>query len=454
MAEASFIPLLLTSLLLATEARRRSGRVSLALVGLSAVLYLACTFMRPEGLFMLPGLCLCLWYLIGFWRATFFGAIAGSFEMAKLLNSVLNAKSVGLTMFNVGELYHNPTYSLVGLLRSDFARQLLNDPGSLLLAIGSLASVAFLFSGRSRHHLFAWRSHLLLVCSALSCLLVVFASEMTGLAPHASYRLAIVPVHLLIPAWAIAVPHVAATYFAPQALALLDRRSRTQLAWFRTGALVLLCGWAAYQFLAVHVPALEKRQPAGLNQAMTFALGRMERDASFFPDRMRYWESALIGYAADRSAPSCYYARCNIMDQRTSAVWREKHPGPQNAEDYSYAEYNALRMHLFIAEERPQYILTAAKPLWESWLQVTKRIWPEAQMLQSSFIYPYMVEPFDFENPQETIFVQLGTINGVSYFEDYVMLIPRTITPSVVVFQAYYGRRPPTAEGTTASGGS
>lgn len=435
MGEATSLPFLLLSFVFLQQALLSEQR-RFFFLAIGAVLFLLSSMIRPESSFLLPGLCLALWALVGFWNATAFGAIAASFEFTKILKSFLATSDGGLNLFNVGSAYFNGTHTFSSLIQTDFFQQFSADPAALIVFLGLMATITFLVVGRSRQT-FAWQTSIILLSAAFSYLFVVIASQLTGLAPHASYRLAITSTHLLIPAYAIATIGVWNWTF----LKLADHVSVETLRSTGLTFLVLVCGWSTFHFLTEQPERLSARTPTGLNKTAEFILNRTSASDAVYFDRMRYWENALIAYVANRPSPICIYSRCQVAMDETLEVWQTIQTKPAVAGTTSWGEFNTLRMHTFIRTFRPKFITIANEDVFASWMVQARRVFRDEAELWASHIYPYLLEEVNFVRPQEN-FLRLGKINGVEYYEEYVLLIPRTWNNLNIVFEAHYGRTP------------
>ncbi len=439
MGEATAIPLLLGGILVVQtvvndpERRLRYVAVGALLVGLS-------TFVRPEPSLLLPGLCLALWLLIGFARAALFGAVAGSFEMAKLVHSTFFASEEDLSILNVGSAYYNGSKTIGTLWRSDFIQQLLTEPAVLLFPLGLASSVIFI--SLVRHRMTSeWRTHLLVFAATISFLAVNIAAQLTGLAPHSSYRVVITSGPTMIIGFSLAFVGLARL-----ALPILAARYGEDPARFvLVGALVLLCGWGAYDFMTAEVSAVTARVPEGVRLSADEVLARSDPSDAIYVDRMRYWENGLLGYFADRDAPVCNYARCSSADSAATTLWEAQRSDEPEPGTTTWGEFNALRMHAFISGFEPAHIVLASESTHNDWTRVASGLWGEEAPLWSSHVLPYLDAEIDYQRPAEQ-FLRLGSVHGVDYFEEYVYLIPRSSNDVGIVYEAFYGRAPDEAE--------
>jgi len=436
MGEAIAIPLFLAGIRTVQRVVSKADERRLKFVVGGGLFVLASTFVRPEISMLLPGVCLALWYLTGFRRAVLFGSIAGSFEIAKLANAIFFASEGEVTNFTVGAAYFNTGQTVSTLWRSDFVRQLLSEPAVLIFPAGALASIVFVSSLSARHSLL-WRSHLLVFAATVSYLVINIAAQLAGLAPHASYRVVIASGPTMIIGFSLAFVGVA-TIIRPMLEARFDRDTARLIG---VGALVLLCGWGAYDFMTDEVSSLTDRVPEGVRLSAEEVLARSELTDAVFVDRMRYWESGMLGYFADREAPACNYARCPSADAGTDAHWQSQRDDTAVAGTITWAEFNTLRMHSFISEFQPSHIVVAAEEPHRDWSRIASGLWGDDAHLWSSHIMPYLENEIDYARPQQQ-FLQLGTVNDISYFDEHVLLLPRHSTDVAIVFEAFYGRTP------------
>lgn len=439
MGEALSAPLLVAALVLLQRALAADS-APLSLYVTSGVVFGLATFVRPEVPFLLPGLCIALWILVGFSRAAIFGLFAGSFEFAKLVNSAFFADDDELTLLNVGASFFNGRKDLGELWRSDFIQQLVREPGLLIFLGGCAASVVYVFSTRERATN-GWRTHAVLVSGIVSYLLINIASQFLGSSPHASYRIVTAIAPLLAITFALAIVH-AANRARPYLQARYGEVLGSSIVF---SVLVLLCAWGAYVFVTDRIDELAGRVPEGVRSSADEVLARSEPSDAIFVDHLRYWNNAMLGYFADRDAPVCNYARCAIADHGAEELWAEVRSVEAVPGTRSWGEFTAVHMHHFISTYQPSHIVIASEDLHREWTRVASGIWGADAPLWSSHIFPYLDGEVDFDRPGEQ-YLRLGTIDEVEYFDEYVFLIPRSRNDVGIVYEAFYGRTPPTAE--------
>ncbi|MEM9035804.1 MAG: hypothetical protein AAGD18_14510 [Actinomycetota bacterium] len=439
MGEAVAAPLLMTSLLLLVQGLQLGSPSHRQLV-VAGLVFSCSTFVRPEVSLLLPGVCLALWMFIGFRSATIFGLFAGSFEFAKLANSVVFASDDQLSLLNVGARYHNDRRTLTEVWRSDFGQQLIREPGPVIFAVGVVASLVFVLMVRERRSL-AWKTHLLVAGAVTSYLAINLGSQLLGLSPHASYRIVTVIGPLLVVMFSIAFVGIG-SWSRPH---LEARLGRTSVTYALVALVVVLCAWGASTFTTQRVDELAARVPEGVRASADELIARSAPDDATFIDPMRYWDNAMLGYFADRDAAVCNYARCSVSDPLAESLWAEARVDEPVAGTRSVAEFNTLRSHAFIANERPSHLVVAGGELREDWEATAGRIWGDDGELWSSHVYPYLLGTVDAEDPSE-VFLQLGTISGVQYFEDWVLLVPRSVNDVGVIYEVVYDRRPDSVE--------
>ena len=436
MGEAIAMPLLMFAMLLAQRATQSGNRLSPFPIWPVGCLVCVVTFVRPEVVFALPGLCLAIWYLIGFRRAFIFGATAGAFEILKILATTVFSDGAGTSLTNVGARYFNDAHTPASLWRTDFVQFLTREPSRWVFVAGAVSVFVALTRGREVSEP-AWRACVLLFGTAGGYLAVNFATQFLGLSPHASYRVNIVSSHLLVPifaisfvlAWRVVQPAASAHFGA------------TQSSQWALAIAVLIAGWGGYSFFDSQLERMESRVPLGVRASMDVVLERSGDESAVFIDRMRYWESGMLGYLAARDAPTCNYTRCEIATEAAQAHWATKRNDNPSFGTTSWAEYNTLRMHSFISEFRPQFIVIANEDLRADWERVGSGIWGEESPLWDSHIYPYLTEEVNYDQPQDQ-FLRLGLIENVDYFEDWVLLVVRSRNDVAIVYEAFYGRQP------------
>lgn len=396
------------------------------------------SFYRPEVLFLLPGLCIASWWLMGFRHAFVYGAIASFYSAVKIVKPLVISSS-GLTLFNAHKYYFTPERTIFDLKSTQFLQQFLSDPALWVVVIGLLSTLIFLRdTNRSSE---AWRTVVLLSSAAAAYMIIISVAIVNELTTHNSYRLAVPAVHLLIPVYAISAveiyPKLKLRLSGGLALGSGGVFARALDGVVLTSAVVFLIAKAS----SVQSVGLRQR---GLDNAALLAhetLERLQPDRSVFIDRMFYWENALIAYFAHLRAPTCNYASCASADLATGEMWKKLRKEPAIAGTTTWAEFAALRSQVFIKEFRPQFILMANEALYEPWVKRAKQIWKDDWQLWYSHLYPSLMEGINYKQP-EPVFLRLGTINGLQYFEEYVQLIPRYRTKSVILFEAFYGRKP------------
>ena len=440
MGEAIAMPLLLGGIHVVLAAVNEPSERHLRTIAVGAFLVALSTFVRPEPSLFLPGLCLALWYLVGFPRAALFGAIAGLFEIAKLIDATFFASDEELSVLNVGSKYFNGTKTFGTLWKSDFVQQLVSEPAVLIFPVGMVASV--LFAGAiGRRSDRAWRAHLLVFAGTVSYLGVNIGAQLTGLAPHASYRVAIASGPTMIIGFSVAFVGLA-RILRPWVEERLGDEPAKLVA---LCALVLACGWGAYDFFTDEVSALTARVPDGVRLSADEVLARSEPEDAVYFDRMRYWENGLLGYFANRDAPVCNYARCSTANDAANEFWGQQRSDRPVVGTTTWGEFNALRMHAFISESQPSHIVVANEGIYNDWTRLAGGLWGDEAELWASHIVPYMDGDIDYRQPKEQ-FLRLGDINDVEYFEEYVYLIPRSRNDVGIIYEAFYGRVPEDAQ--------
>jgi len=198
--EALAIPLMITGVYFLQSGLRAEGK-SWRGVTPGGIFFLLSALVRPETAFVLPGLCLALWYVYGFKKATLFGAIAGSFDIFKMSRSIFSPNDDKLSLLNVGEKYFNKAHSLESFLKTDYFKTFQSEPNTAFVLTAILGGAYCLFkcSKRDIEH----KTLVILYGCFWSYTGVVIVSQFLGLAPHASYRMAIVSTVFLLPIFAI-----------------------------------------------------------------------------------------------------------------------------------------------------------------------------------------------------------------------------------------------------------
>jgi len=438
--EVFYYPLFATSFYFLVRALDPHGKHQRRDLIVSAVLALLSSFFRSELIFLLPGVCLALWCLVGFGRAFVYGLVASAFAVAQMAYPYIVDKQT-LTMFNAHSYYHTPERTLLDLFRTPFMLSLLSDPAGWFVLLGTVCTVVFAFArgGRRDHD---WRTVVTLGGAALTYVVIISTAIVNELTTHNSYRLAMAPVHLFIPVFAISAVQLFRRTFAETGIGRRDTASRLRPTAVAAGLFIGATGILAFTYLGPQMAALKTRGLPGRAEAIDFVLGRLKSDETVYIDRMHYWESLLPGYFAHRKPPLCTYARCNEPMTATQAAWGAVRKDPALAGTKTWGEFAALRSHVFIRDFRPAYIIMPNEPLYLQWLAEAKRIWPTEWVLWLSHLEPYLAEPINFKQPQKGLFLHLGTVEGREYFDEYVYLVPRIRTAGLIVFQAYYGRRP------------
>ncbi len=434
MGEATAAPLVALGLVMLTSRDERSITDSTARLALGGLAFTAASMTRPETAFLLPGICLALWAIIGFRRAAWFGVFAGAYDIAKLIWSMFFAE--GLTALNVGDAYFNGRVSLSRLIHTDFIRQLIDEPGTVIFVLGVIGAITFSLFGR--HAGGVWNGHLVVASASFSYLAVNVFAQLTGAAPHASYRIVIAVAPFLMATFAIAGVGLWRR-FGP---ALAQRTSDDFANKIAHGSVAIACAFGIYSFATVQVDALEARVPAGIQNSADIVLARSDSTDAVFFDLMRWWENALVAYVSDRDAAACTYSRCLAVgnDHRQLIVdaGEEVVGWPNDGLD------RTVRTHYFISEHQPKFIVLASDELRADWARVVSRIQPDDADLWVSHITPYLLEPID-EDTLEVVWMRLGEIRGVEYFEEYVRLVPRGKTDMSVIVEVLYGGEPPNA---------
>lgn len=428
----------------------RSHRLVLA----SAAAGLVASLFRPEPVFMLPGLCLGIWYAAGLFTATAYGAIASSYMLAKtFIPMMLNPKA--LTVFNFSEYYAFKGIELTRFHKTGFGNGLINDPFSLaIVPILAVVAVGVLLAHRSTtarsESNIRDLANLVVVLAAVLYLALTITSVVTGRTANASVRLGYLPAYLLL----LSASYAAARLLVPRlrdTLTAFVDRLRAGPPGNRYAAIAAVAALVvAGAVLEARAMAFKghKRGPQNTLDIRDWLAKNTKPSDGIFLDRAFNRENWLVGYLA-RRPDVCAYFSClpNVV------------PAPdQKDPDLKCDLLGRICMfrtaHTYIRVKRPRWFVSHTGKISEIWLVNQQNFFGANAMRMWSFIYQYSSplapsSPPASEKPAakanepaqpiaastDTSFVprRVTTYDGFSF-----VLTPRFSNGSFVIYEAKY----------------
>lgn len=341
---------------------------------LSAVTTLVASLMRPEPVFLLPGICLGVWYAAGLATATAYGAIASSYSIAKnIVPTLINPSAI--TIFNFAENYAFKGIEVSKFHTTGVGRGLLSDPFPMAifviiaLAVTGLVPVMRTWNAREpQERTTGDLANMVIFLAAVLYLAVTITSVITGRTANASVRLGYLPQYLLLMCAAYGVARLLRTG-AAGAISRFDLALLTGAPRFRwqvlAGAIALLLVTTALQAREFAVLGT-KRGPQNALKVRDWLLANTSPNDGFFLDRSFYRDNWIVGYLA-RRPDVCVYFAC-----RAPAPPK---PDPKTATPYcgQLGRLCAYKpMHTFIRVKRPRWFFTHTGKLSKIWLENQK----------------------------------------------------------------------------------
>lgn len=341
----------------------------------SAVLGLLASFVRPEPIFFLPGLCLALWYVIGFRLSFVYGLIAASYIVLKTIVPLL-FKPDAVTIFNFSERYAFKGVSLYKFFGVPYGTSLLNDPFPLSFVVLLALAIYGLYRTRTTLQLrmrtdLAAGANFVLLAGTLAYLLVTIYSVTSGKTANASARLGYLPAYTLF----ISSGYGFAQLVAGRAWPIASRYAAG------TGVVIaLLAGVWGAAVISTKAPA---RAPVDAIPIKNWLLANVGPDDGILFDRTWNRENWLVAYVANYKKV-CAYFYCAVESSATTDTFI----APANCGAHGLACLY-VRIHKFVASDKPKWLVTHSGQLSARWLNSQKSLFGNDGVKLWSFVHPY-----------------------------------------------------------------
>lgn len=387
MGEGTMFVFFAAEIYLLTEAILRKSTRWLFGAALAA---LAASFMRPEPVFLLPGLCLALWFAMGFWKAAWFGAIASGYLIAKTVIPLLLTPGA-TTILNFSKLYTFTGMPLWKFQYSNFGKGLLHDQ--------FYWSIALLLAGLVLGGISQWRDYrksshvpradmvgMALVLGAILYLAITVTAVIIGKTANSSVRLGYLPSYLLQMAAAIGIARFFMSNFGER-LRPLMRVLSDKPAIYGISALaaaVILIGAGVVAEARVIARRGHDRAPLDAIAVRDWVLANTRDGEGIVLDRMWNRENWMVGYLARRS-DVCAYFYCKSKVALLSV--------PRPAGEICGVHGLACiyrRIQAALKSQKPRWLVAISGKLSSRWLGVQRSVYGNKDGTALwSFIYPY-----------------------------------------------------------------
>lgn len=386
MGEGSVIPFFALQIwLLVRGLLERSQR----LVLWSAVATLLASTFRPEPVFFLPGLCLALWYAMGFVTAVLYGAIASSYLVVKTAYVALLSPDA-LSILNLSKFYHSfRGVPLMEFDRSGFGSSLLHDPFRwAFAALLVVALIGLMLPRGSDHDRDANRRTFtvaVILLGVAGYLALTVTSVVTGRTANASVRIAYLPSYALALAASVGISRLFT-------LAIGERWTELELNLLGLSQQTRIVAVALLSLLTVGGVALEARHIAkkgttrGPQNALAirdWLLANAAPDDGIVLDRIYNRENWMIAYLANRPKV-CAYVSCDPPLAPEPATDPKEDCGPGRR----FCIYHRM-VHAFIRSKRPRWFVSHTGKFSQDWLKIQEGVFGPRGLVLWSFIYPY-----------------------------------------------------------------